>query len=387
MSSSAAPVDDRLDHHPPQSAYIHVPFCRHRCGYCNFTLVAGRDELIPRYLKALALELERLAKPRPVQTLFLGGGTPTHLRADQLDELLKLVLHWHPLQHEGELTVEANPEDVDSERSAVLQGHGVNRISLGVQSFSQSKLSILERGHDSETIHSAVARCRPFATSISFDLIFAAPFEQRSEWEQDLESAVRLQPDHLSTYGLTFEEGTMYWSRKLRGELSELDDDDWRQRYETTMEKLTAAGFEHYEVSSFAQPGHRCRHNQTYWTGGRYYAAGPGAARFLGFKRETNHRSVTTYMKRLFASASPVAEEEWLTAESYARECLVFGLRRMEGIRRAEFLQRTGLDVSQLAGPKLREYVGRGWLEDDGDRIRLTAAALPISDALWPALL
>ena len=186
------------------------------------------------------------------------------------------------------------------------------------------------------------------ACKLSLDLIFATPGETLDEWAADLEAAIALEPDHISTYGLTFERGTAFWTRRERGELAEVDEELQREMYALAIDRLTAAGYEHYEVSNFARPGRRSRHNQVYWSGDGYFAAGPGAARYVDGVRETNHRSTTTYLQRVLAGESPVAEREQLDAEARARELLVFGLRRIEGVARRDFAARTGFEIDEL---------------------------------------
>jgi putative oxygen-independent coproporphyrinogen III oxidase len=371
----------------PRSAYLHVPFCRHRCGYCNFTLVAGRDELIEDYLRALEIELSWLEVPRPVATLFLGGGTPTHLPPKQLERLLALATKWFPTADKCEFSIEANPIDLDPSRTAVLDAAGVTRVSLGVQSFDDRKLAVLERDHRRREIEQAFAAARSFADSVSLDLIFAAPNETLDDWGHDLESAIALDPDHISTYGLTFEKGTAFWTRRERGSLSQAGEDIEAQMYELAIDTLTAAGYEHYEVSNFARPGHQCRHNEVYWTGGSYFAAGPGASRHIVGRRETNHKSTTTYIRRVLAGQSPVAESEELSPEDRARERLVFGLRRLAGIDVTDFARETGFDVDSLGGADLVRFVEQGLLDRTTTTLRLTRKGLLVSDALWPELL
>jgi oxygen-independent coproporphyrinogen-3 oxidase len=373
---------------PPAAAYIHVPFCRHRCGYCNFTLLAGRDDLIGGYLAALARELSWLEEPRQVDTLFFGGGTPTHLPPEELQRLFDVVWAWLPLAAGGELSVEANPVDLDERKLRLLRTAGVTRVSIGAQSFNDSKLMLLERDHTGLDVADAVDGCRSFAKSISLDLIFGVPGENLNDWREDLELTVQaMQPDHVSTYGLTFEKGTRFWSRLTHGELRRVDEDLERQMYETAIDMLTAAGYEHYEVSNFARPGHRCRHNENYWLGGQYFAAGPGAARFIAGRREVNHRSTTTYIRRVLAGQSPVAESEALAPEDAARERLVFALRRLEGIDLAEFQDATGYSATFLGGEALQQFLDRRLLAQNSGRLQLTRAGLVISDSLWPAFL
>jgi len=372
---------------PPRFAYIHVPFCRHRCGYCNFTLVAGRDDLIDDYLHAIELELALLETPREVDTLYFGGGTPTYLDPLQFRRLAATVLRWHPLAAGYEWTVEANPADINEAMMDALSQLGVTRLSLGGQSFHQQKLRLLERDHEPDDIARSVALARRNGLHVALDLIFGTPGETLDAWSADVETALALGPDHLSTYGLTFERGTTFWSRRLRGELIEADEELQREMYALAIHRLTAAGFKHYEVSNFARPGRRSRHNQAYWSGDGYFAAGPGAARYIEGVRETNHRSTTTYLHRVLAGESPVADREELPPESRARELLVFGLRRLNGVSRREFLKQTGYEIEELVEAPLRKFIDLGLLADDGERICLKREGLFVSDAIWPELL
>jgi oxygen-independent coproporphyrinogen-3 oxidase len=218
-------------------------------------------------------------------------------------------------------------------------------------------------------------------------LIFAAPGETLDLWFADLDAAIELRPDHISTYGLTFEQGTSFWSRREHGELLGVDEELERAMYAGAIDRLTAAGFEHYEVSNFARPGRRSRHNEVYWSGRGYFAAGAGAARYVGGVRETNHRSVTTWLARVLAGESPVAEREELDPEARAREHLVFSLRRLEGISTSEFRARTGYSVEELAGDAAEKFAALGLFSNDGGRLRLTREGLFVSDAIWPELL
>lgn len=371
----------------PRAAYIHIPFCVHRCGYCNFSVVAGRDDLIDPVLVAIAMELSWLGLAREVDTLYFGGGTPTYLAPSKLKSLCETVLHWHPLAAGYEWTVEANPGDLDEHKIAVLAEQGVNRLSLGSQSFNDTKLKLLERDHTAADIERAVSLSRQAAMDVSLDLIFAAPGETLAEWENDLRRAVELAPDHISTYGLTFEQGTSFWNRQLHGELHATDEGLERDMYLAAIDMLAEAGFEHYEVSNFARSSKRSRHNETYWSGRGYFAAGPGAARYVDGVRSTNHRSTTTYVERIQRGESPIADQETLSDEDRAREHLVFTLRRLEGITRAGFAERTGFDFDALVGSAIARFVELGMLADDGTRVRLTREGLLVSDSLWPELL
>jgi oxygen-independent coproporphyrinogen-3 oxidase len=359
----------------------------YRCGYCDFAIITGRDDLVERYLQAISIELSWLQTPRPVETLYFGGGTPSHLEPSHLATLCDVVLKWHPLAANHEWTVEANPESLTADRVALLAKRGVTRLSLGVQSLIAGKLQTLDRQHSLDDIQRCMQLAKDAGLQVSIDLIFAAPGETLAGWRDDLQSALELQPDHISTYGLTWEKGTPFTKGRNAGELQQVDEELERDMYAAGIDTLSEAGFEHYEVSNFAKPGRRSRHNEVYWSGKEYFAAGPGAARYVGGIRETNHRSTTTYLNRVFAGASPVFEREQLSDEVRARERLILGLRRLEGVDRDEFVALTGHTIERLAGDAISKFKALGLLQDDGPRLKLTREGLFVSDALWPDLL
>jgi len=372
---------------PFDAVYLHVPFCAQRCGYCNFTLVAGRDDLQESYLDALSRELTRLETSRYVSTIFIGGGTPTHFPPKLFARFLALVRHWLPHIPGQEFSVEANPQDLSQEKVELLALHRVTRLSLGAQSFHASTLQVLERQHRAEDIHRALELARPNLSSISLDLIFAVPGQSLAEWKCDLAEACALPIDHLSTYGLTFEKGTQFWNRLSHAHWNETPEELQSEMYLHALDSLCEQGFEHYEVSNFARPGHRCRHNEVYWRGASYEAFGPGAARYVDHERAINHRSTTTYLKRVLSGESPIAERETLSPRERAREAAVFGLRRLAGWERTEYFARTGFSLVELLGKPLLRFLDAGLLQDDGQTIRLTRAGLLVSDSLWPYFL
>lgn len=366
----------------PTAAYIHVPFCAHRCGYCDFTVIAGRNDLVPDYLRTLDAELHALESPRTVETLFLGGGTPTHLTAAELAALLELLRRWFVLSCRAEFSIEANPFGLTADKIAVLADFGVNRVSLGVQSFDDVILRTLERDHRGSDVEQVVSRVSNRIDNIAIDLIFGVPGQSPALWRETLKRAVALGPRHISTYGLTIEKGTTFWSRRERGRLAALPEETERDMYAAAMSDLAAAGFEHYELSNFARPGFECRHNQTYWAGRSYYGFGPGAARYIGGRRETNHRSVVAWMQRIAAGQSPVADSEELSPEDRARELIVLGLRRSTGVDRAGFHDATGYELDQLAAEAIRRHCAGGLLEDTGHAIRLTREGRFLADSV-----
>lgn len=388
MNSPWAPSDDAVCWPVPRAAYIHVPFCRHRCGYCNFSVIAGRDEdYAELFLQALSLELARLGVARPVETLFIGGGTPTHLSSNWLARLLVIARSWFQLADNGEFTVEANPRDVGVEKLTLLREHGVNRLSLGVQSFQHPKLAVLERDHDGNAACRAVELAASTIANVSIDLIFAAPQETLAQWHEDLAQATRLPISHFSTYCLTYEKGTQFWNRLQRNGQMRADEETELAMYLAAIEHAREQGFGHYEISNFALPGFQCRHNQCYWDGLGWYAAGPGAARFVDGYREVNHRSPTTYIKRLLAHDSAVCESDQLTRQTWARERLAFGLRQLAGVDLHKLSQATSWKVEQHCGELLDHFCNQGWLTRQGNCIKLTPAGLVISDSILGQLL
>jgi oxygen-independent coproporphyrinogen-3 oxidase len=367
----------------PRSAYIHVPFCAHRCGYCDFTLVAGRDDLIEAYLEALAIELAKLERPREVDTLFFGGGTPTHLPAAQLERLMSLARRWFPPAVGAEICVEANPAGLDEAKLAVLADAGVNRVSLGVQSFDDAVLKLLERDHHGSDVASVVERVGRRIPNLGLDLIFGVPGQTLELWRATLAAAVALGPTHVSTYGLTWEKGTSFQTRLDKGLLHRCDEELERQMYALAMDELPRAGFEQYELSNFARPGFRSRHNEVYWTGRPFFGFGPGAARYAAGRRELNHRSVTTWINRVLAGQSPIADAEELSPEGRARELVMLNLRRCQGLDSAEFRAQTGFDFHELAGDALPRHLRQGLLEELDGHLRLTRDGRFLADTVF----
>lgn len=366
----------------PCAAYVHVPFCAHRCGYCDFTLIAGRDDLVSDYLTAIGQEIAGCESEHPIglDTLFLGGGTPTHPKPDDLRTLFQIISSKFEVSPASEFSVEANPLDLTDEKIYLLADAGVNRISLGVQSFSSSALEILERDHRPRDIADVVRRLRQRFDNISLDLIFGVPGQSLANWNDTLRQAIELGPAHISTYGLTFEKGTAFWTRRELGEMISVDEELERDQYALAMETLTVAGFEHYEISNFARPGFQCRHNNVYWDGEEYFGFGPGAARYLRGRRETNIRSVLGWLNRIEQQLSPVVESEELDPIHRAKELIYLGLRRSIGIGRDSFRARTGFDLDELVGDTIHEQVNLGLLEDSGSHIRLTREGRFVAD-------
>jgi oxygen-independent coproporphyrinogen-3 oxidase len=373
----------------PRAAYVHIPFCAHKCGYCDFASLAGMDHLADRYLAALEREMElTLAGPQEVDTIFVGGGTPTRLDAAQLERLTRIVRRWLVPAPGAEWTVEANPGTLDEAKADVLAQAGVNRVSLGAQSFRPDSLRVLERHHGRDEVERAIEIVGERFSRWSLDLIFGVPGSTLADWERDLEIALGVQPAHLSCYGLVFEKGTPLWKQRERGEVRALDEELERSMYETTIDRLTEFGLRMYEISNFARPGHESRHNLVYWANEAYFGFGVGAARYVRGVRSVNTRELPAYLRRIESGEPATGPTEELTPEQRARETAVLMLRRTAtGLDRPDFRRRTGFDLDGLAGPAIRRFCDIGYLEDNGTRLRLSHEGVFVADHVMAAFL
>ena len=367
----------------PISAYVHIPFCHHHCGYCNFTLIAGRNDLIDVYLDALIKDLSSLESPREVQTIFVGGGTPSLLDEPQMVRLVEALGQWFDVGRVREFSIEVNPNDVTREKASLWRSLGINRVSVGGQSFDTSKLKILERNHSPEQLHESLLLLKEYLPRVSLDLIFGAPNETIDVWQKDLENALRLNIAHISTYGLTFEKGSRFWGMRHKGMLESVDEEMELQMYQTARRELTEKGYEHYEVSNFAANGDQCLHNETYWNGMHYWAFGAGAAYYVESRRGVKHRSTTTYIKKLLQGESPVSEQETLSEEQVIRERFVFGMRKLRGVSLESLELEYYPDLQNALISQVERHIAEGWMQHKEGRVALTEKGLWVSDSLW----
>lgn len=372
---------------PIRHAYVHVPFCRHRCGYCDFTLVAGRDDLIDDYAAALTKELGRLSQPLVLDTLYFGGGTPSHFGPDGLRQLFSLTAASLQPGPTAEVTIEANPLDVSPELIEAVRDCGVTRVSLGSQSLDPETLAALDRDHQPSDTRQAVKRMLDAGLTVSVDLLIAVPGQTLPCVTADLQKTIALGCQHVSVYCLTWEPGTAFFRQRQQGLLRAVSDGLERDMFEESIHQLETAGYRQYEVSNFARPGGRCRHNEAYWDCLPWEAFGPGAARFDGRTRITNHRSPTTWIRRTLAGQDATGEVDAMNAEEAARERLVVGLRRRDGIDRKAFTKASGYSVEELAEKPLTRWLADGLAVADGDTVRLTHEGLLVSDSLWPEVI
>jgi len=360
--------------------YVHVPFCARRCSYCDFSIAVRRDVPVTEFLDALRSELRaRLGETgvrQPIDTLYFGGGTPSHLGADGVTRMLDLMREYFEWSAAAEVTLEANPDDVTSPATLAWRAAGVTRVSLGAQSFDPRVLDWMHRSHSAPQIDFAVDLLRDggFA-SWSFDLIFALPASLGRDWQRDLDLALAKEPPHLSLYGLTVEPGTPLGRWSERGEIEASDETGYELEFLSAHAGATAAGFDHYEVSNFAQPGHHAVHNRSYWRGVPYFGFGPSAHGFDGSTRRWNRAAYAAWRDAAAAGTDPVAGSEFIGSGEASLETVYLGLRTTGGLR---------IDVADRG--VVQPWIAAGWASMQDDRVVLTPLGWLRLDSLAAAL-
>jgi len=368
--------------------YLHIPFCRRKCPYCDFNSYAGMEAQIPAYLEALGREMAlRAAEADPVDTVYVGGGTPTLLGGERLARLLGAVGEAFQVAPEAEATVEANPGTVDADLLRALRAAGCNRLSVGVQSFDDDVLRFLGRIHTAEEAGQAVALAREAGfENLSLDLIHSVPGQHLESWRRTLEQARDLGVEHVSAYALTVEPGTPLAERMAAGEAEPVADEASLEMMRLAHEVLGRSGLARYEISNFAQPGRECRHNLACWRGGEYLGLGAGAHSFAGGIRWANVAAPGAYVEMLAAGHLPVAWAERLSRERRAEEALLLALRTTEGAPVSRLEAPIGRDCGQ-ARRNTRELVEAGLLEVAAGRLRLTEAGVAVANDVFLRLM
>lgn len=371
----------------PLGWYVHLPFCTTKCGYCDFYSLPSIPGLVDGLVAALSAELAARNPRRPVETLFVGGGTPTVLPAEALNRILSLLSK--SAGRVDEFTVEANPSSTDELKLELLRNHGVNRISFGAQSFNPDELRVLERLHDPRHIFESVSAARTVGfDNINLDLIYAIPGQSMESWQTTLQRAIDVGTEHLSCYALMYEPGTSLTRLRHQGRVVQADEDVEADMFECTIDMLTAAGFEHYEISNFARPGRRCQANIIYWENREYLGIGPSAVSYLEGVRRKNVADVRKYIETMQSGAgSIVVEEEALPPEDRARETAIQMLRLTDGINYARFEAITGFRAEALFARQLDEYTDLKLIARDPNGFRLTRRGLLLSNQVMTALL
>lgn len=350
--------------------YVHLPFCPYLCPYCDFAKWPLRASAAAEYLGALHAEIERRS-PTAAGSIYVGGGTPNAYGTQRIAEMLARLRDRFP--GAGEVTIEVNPELVRDGDFAAYRAAGLTRLSIGVQSFDPREIETLGRKHTVADVAGVVTQARSAGIdSVSIDLMFAVPGQTAESWRRTLRCAIDLGVDHCSAYGLTVEAGTPYESWRAREPAAFFDDEREAELYGIAIETLRAAGYEQYEISNFARPGHSCAHNLNYWANGEYIGLGVGAASYRDGVRSVHTRSLREYVAAVRDGREIPAEAERLQGRKRAGEAVMLALRTAQGVGLSEFKERYGIDVLNDYAPVVTRFAETGLLERVGDNVRLT---------------
>ena len=372
------------------SLYIHIPFCLSKCHYCSFNSFISGQPLYGQYIAAVKSELLQLTAREPLlrlDTLFIGGGTPTCLPASLLLGLLRLCFSLFPAGPEAEISIEANPGTVDEKYLSQLLESGVNRLSVGVQSFNDGELGLLGRLHSRREACAAVAAAqRAGFTNINLDLMYGLPGQDAASWQRSLSTGLSLDPAHLSLYQLTIEPDTVFDRRVQEGSLVLPGEDEVLSMDALTADLCRASCFNRYEISNYCREGFQCRHNINYWRNGTYYGVGAGAVSYQNGVREKRTPSPGQYVRLILGENSAVTEKERLTREESFRETVIMGLRMDEGVSREALLHRYDIDLSTYYGTTLEKLRLAGFVELTASHLRISEKGFPLSNRIMAEL-
>ena len=369
--------------------YIHIPFCKRRCIYCDF-FSTTQSEKKPAYIRALCQELEirkDYLEGEDIETIYLGGGTPSQLTHEELDAIFTYIYKTYRVNPDAEITLEANPDDLTSEYVAMLRQLPINRISMGIQTFQEETLKLLHRRHTATQAIEAFQRCREAGfQNISIDLMYGLPGETLETWEQDLQQAIDLRPEHISAYHLIYEEDTALWKLREQHQVEEADEDLSVLLFSTLIDKLTEAGYQHYEISNFCLPGLHSRHNSSYWTGKKYLGCGPSAHSFNGTSRQWNVASLEKYMKGI-ELGNPDYEIEELDLYTRYNDFVLTSIRTSWGMPLSYLHTAFGEELYNYCLRMARPHIREGVLEIREDVLKLTRRGIFVSDGIMSDLM
>ena len=365
----------------PTSAYVHIPFCTQICYYCDFSKVFIKNQPVDAYLEHLIQET-RSYEIGKLRTLYIGGGTPTALSAQQLAYLLTELPKVMDLSEVEEFTIEANPGDLDPDKIVVLKESQVNRVSLGVQTFDNKMLKKIGRSHQEQDIYDNIRHLKQAGfDNISIDLIYALPGQTMDQVKENVAKAIDLDIPHMSLYSLILENHTVFMNRMRRGKLPLPKEELEAEMFEYIIEELEKAGFEHYEISNFSKPGFESRHNLVYWDNAEYYGLGAGASGYVDGIRYKNHGPIRHYLEAVEAGKARITEEH-LTLEEKMEEELFLGLRKKTGVSKARFEEKFGVSFDQRYGQVVASLTEQGLLVPDDKQVRMTKRGLFLGDTV-----
>ena len=365
----------------PTSTYVHIPFCTQICYYCDFSKVFIKNQPVDSYLEHLLQEFHSYDIQK-LRTLYIGGGTPTALSASQLEVLLDGLTKNLDLSMLEELTIEANPGDLDADKIAVLQNSAVNRVSLGVQTFDDKMLKKIGRSHTEKDIYENIDRLKLAGfDNISIDLIYALPGQTMDQVKDNVAKAIALDIPHMSLYSLILENHTVFMNRMRRGKLPLPKEELEAEMFEYIIAELERSGFEHYEISNFSKPGFESRHNLMYWDNAEYYGIGAGASGYVDGVRYKNHGPIRHYLKAVEEGSARINEEH-LSQREQMEEEMFLGLRKKSGVSMARFEEKFERSFQELYGEIVKDLVQQGLMQLDGDCVRMTKRGLFLGDTV-----
>lgn len=369
--------------------YIHIPFCKRRCIYCDF-FSTTQSERKTTYIHALCQELETRKEylgGEEIETIYLGGGTPSQLTEEELGKIFTYIYKVYSVNPNAEITLEANPDDLTPDYVTMLRRLPINRISMGIQTFQEETLRLLHRRHTAAQAIESFYRCREAGfRNISIDLMYGLPGETLANWEQDLQQAIRLQPEHISAYHLIYEEGTALWNLREQHQIEEADEELSVLFFRTLIDRLTEAGYQHYEISNFCRPGLHSRHNSSYWTGKKYLGCGPSAHSYNGISRQWNIASLEKYIEGI-NTYTPNYEIEELDLYTRYNDFVITSIRTCWGMPLSRLRSEYGKELYNYCLRMAKPYIEQGLLEKKEDILKLTQAGIFISDGIMSDLL
>ena len=369
--------------------YIHTPFCKRRCIYCDF-FSTTQSEKKPAYVHALCQELDMrkdYLEGEDIETIYLGGGTPSQLSQEELEEIFSTLYNIYKVKDDAEITLEANPDDLTPEYVHMLRTLPINRISMGIQTFQEETLKLLHRRHTAQQAIEAFQRCRKAGIqNISIDLMYGLPGETLDTWKEDLRQAIALRPEHISAYHLIYEEGTALWKLREQHQVEEADEDLSVTLFRTLIDELTHAGYEHYEISNFCLPGLHSRHNSSYWTGKKYLGCGTSAHSFNGSSRQWNVASLDQYIHAIQQGKLDYEIEE-LDIYTRYNDYVITTIRTHWGMSLSHLRSTYGEDLYRYCLRMAKPHLEQGVLEMKEGTLKLTKEGIFISDGIMSDLL
>lgn len=360
-----------------RGVYIHIPFCHQICNYCDFNKFFFHNQPVDEYIESLGKEMALWAndlQKAEIETIFIGGGTPTSLSVDQLDRLLELITTYIPMEHVTEFSSEANPDELTLDKMQKMREFGVNRLSMGVQTFDQDLLKVLGRTHSNDHVYEVINHAKQTDfPSISIDLMYGLPNQTMDQWKASLQEAFRLKIPHISAYSLLVEPKTIFYNLLSKGKLSLPGEDLEAEMYGYLLEEMQSHGYIQYEISNFAYVGKESKHNLLYWNNDEYIGLGAGAHGYVNGKRYSNHGPIKKYMQTIETGEQPLMMQKEVTNVEKMEEEMFLGLRKNEGVSLAKFEERYGLTLRDVYGKELDELLQRELLVLENNFIRLTS--------------